>query len=342
MRVLGIETSCDDTGVALLDGGRVLGERVVTQQSHRRYLGVVPELASREHLDLLFPLIDEVLAEAGCRLADLQGIAVTCGPGLVGCLLVGLSAAKALAYSLGIPFVGVNHIHAHMLSVCLEREAPFPLIGMVVSGGHTEILRADDPDTIRPLGSTLDDAAGEAFDKVAKLLGLGYPGGVQIDRLAAEGDPGFARFPRAMLADESLDVSFSGLKTAVKNFVEQYGGRITDRLRRDVAASFQAAVVDVLVDKCHRALEHHPASCLVVSGGVACNSELRRRMEKLAEARALPLLMPEPRYCGDNGVMIARVGERLLARGMSSAFALGAYPTLEALDSTAPLVFPLK
>ncbi len=337
MRVLGIETSCDDTGVALLENGRLLAERTVTQEAHRRYQGVVPEIASREHLELIFPLIHEVLGEAKLTLRDLDGIAVTCGPGLIGCLLVGLSTAKALAFSLGIPFVGVNHIHAHLLSVCLEHDVTFPLLGMVVSGGHTEILRAVDPDHITPLGSTLDDAAGEAFDKVAKLLGLGYPGGVEIDRLAANGDREFVRFPRAMLAQDSLDVSFSGLKTAVKNFVERSGGLSDDRFRRDVSASFQTAVVDVLVAKMERALARHHAESLILAGGVASNSELRQRFTVLAAERSLPLLMPEPRLCGDNGVMIALVGGRLLSRGESSSFGLGAYPTLEAIEASGPL-----
>jgi N6-L-threonylcarbamoyladenine synthase len=334
MLVLGIETSCDDTGVALVAGGDVLAARAVTQESHRRYLGVVPELASREHLRILFPLLHDVLADADRSLREVQGIAVTCGPGLLGCLLVGLSAAKGLAYSLGIPFVAVNHIHAHLMSARIEHEVAFPFIGMVVSGGHTEIYRVEGEERMLPLGTTRDDAAGEAFDKVAKLLGLGYPGGVAIDRLAEGGDPRFVHFPRAMLGEDSLDVSFSGLKTAVRNFLDRHRAEGGDEtFRRNVAASFQRSVVDVLIAKLERALALHPGHPLVVAGGVACNSELRGRLSALASARSLPVHVPSPAYCGDNGAMVAFLGERLLLARRRSPLGINAYATLEEIEA---------
>lgn len=332
MRVLGIETSCDDTAVAILDEGHVLAERAVTQEAHRRYLGVVPELASREHLELLFPLLDEVLDESGLTRSDLDGVAVTAGPGLVGCLLVGVSAAKALAYALGIPLIGVNHIHAHLLSAFIDDEPPYPFLGMVVSGGHTELFEVRALDAITLLGSTLDDAAGEAFDKVAKLLGLGYPGGVEIDRRARNGDPAFVEFPRALGGRDTLDVSFSGLKTAVRTFVTDHPDAGRDGFVDDVCASFQAAVVDVLIDRMARAIERHPVSSITVCGGVAQNSELRRRMETLASGRGVRLHLPEPRYCGDNAVMVARVGLDLLRAGTRSGLTLGASASLELVD----------
>jgi N6-L-threonylcarbamoyladenine synthase len=333
MRVLGIETSCDDTAVAILDDRRVLAERAVTQEAHRRYLGVVPELASREHLELLFPLLDEVLAEAGLRRRDLDGVAVTAGPGLVGCLLVGVTAAKALAYALEIPVVGVNHIHAHLVSAFIDREPPYPFLGMVVSGGHTELFEVRGLDEIELLGSTLDDAAGEAFDKVAKLLGLGYPGGVEIDRHASRGNPTFAAFPRALLGRDTLDVSFSGLKTAVRSFVASHPEIDREGFVDDVAASFQAAVVDVLVDRMERAIGRHPVAAATVCGGVAQNRELRERMRQACTSRGVELHLPEPRYCGDNAVMVARWGIDRLQRGERSGLSLGASASLEAVDA---------
>jgi N6-L-threonylcarbamoyladenine synthase len=335
VRILGIETSCDDTGAAVVEDGRVIAERVVTQQVHRAYRGVVPELASREHLDTLFPLVDEVVGEAG-GLDAIDAVAVTCGPGLVGCLLVGLSAAKAIAYGRRIPFVGVNHIHAHARSASIEHDVPMPFLALVVSGGHTELMLVEDEETITLLGTTLDDAAGEAFDKVATLLGLPYPGGVEIDRLATEGNPEFESFPRPLLKRPDFDVSFSGLKTAVRMFVSDHPERDRPGFRADVAASFQRAVVDLLIAKTARALERHDVHALVVAGGVACNSELRARAAALAAQRGIVCAIPAPRHCRDNATMIAWAGERALARGHRSPYALNAYASLEALDE-APL-----
>jgi N6-L-threonylcarbamoyladenine synthase len=337
VRTLGIETSCDDTAVALLEGSRVLAERRITQEAHRRYLGVVPELASREHLSLVFPLIDETLGAAGRSLDEVEAVAVTCGPGLVGCLLVGVSVAKALSHALGVPLVGVNHIHAHAFSAFLDREPAAPFLAMVVSGGHSEIFRVASVVEVEPLGSTLDDAAGEAFDKVAKLLGLGYPGGVEIDRRAERGNPTAFAFPRAMLGPESLDVSFSGLKTAVRQTVERAQAR-NGTFVDDVCASFQRAVVDVLVAKLERAADRYAIREWTVAGGVACNSELRSRLAELATRRGARLTMPEPEYCGDNAVMVARLGERLLESGWSSAGDLPVAASLEELDRLAILL----
>lgn len=332
MRVLGIETSCDDTAVAILDGPVILSERAITQEAHRRYLGVVPELASREHLELVFPLMQETLRLAGMTVDDLEGVAVTCGPGLVGCLLVGVAAAKALAYARSVPLVGINHIHAHAFSAFLSRDPDYPFLAMVVSGGHSEIFLVESLTRIVPLGSTLDDAAGEAFDKVAKLLGLGYPGGAEIDRRARAGNPAAFSFPRAMLAADSLDVSFSGLKTAVRQAIERVPQR-NERVIDDTCASFQRAVVDVLVAKLERALDRFAVRSITVAGGVACNSELRERVAELSSRRGVELLLPEPRYCGDNAVMIARLGARLLEAGWSSPRDLGVAASLEGLET---------
>lgn len=333
MPILGIETSCDDTATAVLDGGRVLAERRVTQEAHRRYLGVVPELASRAHLELLFPQLDDVLAEAGVTPRELDGIAATCGPGLVGCLLVGLSAAKSLAYAAGRPFVGVNHIHAHVMSVFLEDEPVFPFLGLVVSGGHTEFFWVTDWTEFTSIGSTRDDAAGEAFDKVAKLLGLGYPGGVEIDRLAAKGDATYADFPRAMMDRDTLDVSFSGLKTAVRRFVSDADGSVDDAFRAGVAASFQRAVVDVLIGKLEHALRTYPTTRVVVAGGVVGNTELRARLDAFAADHGVDVRVPPLAYCGDNAVMIARTGAALLARGRRSPLSLNAFASLESMSA---------
>ena len=256
----------------------------------------------------------------------------------MGCLLVGVSTAKSLAYSLGIPFIGINHIHAHLMSASIEHDdVTGPFLGLVVSGGHTEFFQVEDERHVIPLGSTLDDAAGEAFDKVAKLLGLGYPGGAEIDRLAGDGDPEFERFPRPLLGPGSLDVSFSGLKTAVRNFVRKHDGPRDPVFQANVAAAVQAAVVDVLVTKLDRALSAHPSDTVVVAGGVACNSELRRRAARVVSDHGARLRIPSPRYCGDNAVMVARLGESLLSQGFSSDLSLGAYPSLEVIERRGPI-----
>jgi N6-L-threonylcarbamoyladenine synthase len=316
--VLGIETSCDDTSVAVLEGGRTLRAHLIAAQDvHRLYGGVVPELAARAHLDLLPALVERALAEAGVAAGDLTAVAVTRGPGLVGSLVVGVAFAKAYALALGIPVVGVNHIEAHLHAATLEHgESPWPAVSLVVSGGHTELVEVRGFADYRWLGSTRDDAAGEAFDKVAKRLGLGFPGGPLIEKLAAEGNPTAFDLPRPMLHDPDLDLSFSGLKTAVAVLLDGRGEPpYPEALVRDVAASFQAAMLDVLTAKTMRAVDRVRAQALNLGGGVACNHALRRRLEAECASRGVVLRVPTPRLCADNAAMIAQVGAWRLERG---------------------------
>jgi N6-L-threonylcarbamoyladenine synthase len=303
-RILGIDTSCDDTSVAVVAEGTTIMSNVVASQVdiHHRYGGVVPELACRKHIEAIGPVYQAALDEAGLRLADLDAIAVTQGPGLIGALLVGLSFAKSLAYATGKPLIPVNHLEGHICSAFLEApELASPFVCLVVSGGHTDLYDCEAPGAYRLLGQTRDDAAGEAFDKVSKLLGLGYPGGPVIDRLAHEGDARAIRFPRAYLEKDSLDFSFSGIKTAVLHHVRKHGPKQV----ADLAASFQQAVVEVLVAKTLAAAGQCQASRVVVTGGVAANSQLRREMHTACAAAGLQLVIPHPRLCTDNGAMIA-------------------------------------
>ncbi len=329
--VLGIETSCDDTAAAVLLGRRVLSSVVSSQAEHLPFEGVVPELASRAHVRLIDPVVREALREANVDWQELDGIAATYAPGLIGSLLVGLTFAKAAAAARGIPFIGVNHLEAHLVSVLLSDPGIRPpLVGLLASGGHTEIVQAREWHRYTIMGSTRDDAAGEAFDKVAILLGLGYPGGPLIDKLARGGDPRAVAFPRAWLEADSLDFSFSGLKTAVRNHVKGAGGadRLADSARADIAASFQAAVVDVLATKLVRAAERAKVSTVVLAGGVAANRALRERIEQACAAKGWAFAAPELKYCGDNGAMVGLAGAMRLARGESSAWDLSAVPTL--------------
>ena len=331
--VLAIETSCDDTSVAVLEQGtRLRSHLIAAQDVHRLYGGVVPELASRAHLELLPPMVEKALAEAGVRPDDLTGIAVTNAPGLVGSLVVGVAFAKAYAGALGLALVGVNHIEAHLHSASLEHgDSPWPAVALVVSGGHTELVEVRGFGDYQWLGATLDDAAGEAYDKVAKRLGLGFPGGPVVDRLAAEGRADAFEFPRPMLDRPGLDLSFSGLKTAVANVLRPFGEPpYPEPLVRDVAASFQAAVVGTLVGKCARALEATGARALSLGGGVACNTSLRAALAEVCAARGVALRIPSPRLCADNAAMIAWVGARRLARGERSGDDLDAAASLEA------------
>jgi N6-L-threonylcarbamoyladenine synthase len=303
-RILGIDTSCDDTSIAVVADGTTILSNVVASQVdvHHRFGGVVPELACRKHIEAIGPVYQAALAEAGLTLADLDAIAVTRGPGLIGALLVGLSFAKSLAYATGIPLIPVNHLEGHICSAFLETpDLACPFVCLVVSGGHTDLYNCEAPTAYRLLGQTRDDAAGEAFDKVSKLLGLGYPGGPVIDRLAPAGDPQAIRFPRAYLERDSLDFSFSGIKTAVLHYVRKHA----PKQLADVAASFQQAVVDVLVDKTLAAARQCAAQRVVVTGGVAANSQLRREMHAACAEAGLQLVMPHPRLCTDNGAMIA-------------------------------------
>jgi len=332
MRVLGIETSCDDTGAGIVEDGRLLGHVVRSQDVHVEYGGVVPELASRAHITLLPKVVDEVLSQAGLTLAGIDGVAATAGPGLTGSLLVGLEFAKGLAMARGIPFAAVNHVEAHLLSPALEHDVPAPYVGMVASGGHTEIYHVPEPGRAIRLGSTRDDAAGEAFDKVGKLLGLPYPGGPEVDRLAREGNPNAIAFPVARLGADTLDVSMSGLKTAVKLLVESEPAPIPPARVRDIAASAERAVVTALIERLTLALDRHPARALVLAGGCACNTLLRREAAALAASRGIPALVPSPPLCRDNGAMIAYAGWIALSRGRVSPLDATAVPNLDALD----------
>jgi N6-L-threonylcarbamoyladenine synthase len=317
----------------VLERGVTLRSHLIAAQDvHRLYGGVVPELASRAHLELLPPMVERALADAGIGGDQLTGIAVTHAPGLVGSLVVGVAFAKAYAAALALPLVGVNHIEAHLHSASLEHgDSPWPAVALVVSGGHTELVEVRGLGDYRWLGATLDDAAGEAYDKVAKRLGLGFPGGPIIDGLAASGRSDAYSFPRPMLDRPGLEFSFSGLKTAVSNVLRPHGDPpYAEALVRDVAASFQAAMVETLVAKCVRALEATSAKALNLGGGVACNSSVRRALQVVCEARGVPLRIPSPRLCADNAGMIAWVGARRLARGERATDDLDAAASMEA------------
>jgi len=306
MLVLGIETSCDETGVALYDGARgLLGHVLHTQaRLHADYGGVVPELASRDHVRRLLPLTSRLLEQTGSRLGELSAVAYTEGPGLAGALLVGAATAHGLGYALGVPVLGVHHLEAHLLSPLLSRPAPaFPFVALLVSGGHTQLMRVAGVGDYELLGETLDDAAGEAFDKTAKLLGLGYPGGPALARLAASGTAGRFSLPRPMLASGGLDFSFSGLKTAVLTVIRER--EVDEAARADLAAEIEAAIVEVLVAKALAALRHAGLKRLVVAGGVGANLTLRARLAVAARAHGFEVFHPELEFCTDNGAMIA-------------------------------------
>ncbi|CAN5508812.1 tRNA (adenosine(37)-N6)-threonylcarbamoyltransferase complex transferase subunit TsaD [soil metagenome] len=324
--VLGIETSCDETAAALVMGGYDVVSSAVSSQVdlHAQFGGVVPEIASRAHLDLLNPMIARAVVEAGISEERIDAVACTIGPGLIGALLVGVSAAKALALTWDVPFIGVNHMEAHLYAAFLEDPTlEFPLVVLLVSGGHTMLIEMCDHGRYRLLGQTIDDAAGEAFDKVARFLGLGYPGGPAVDREAMHGDPGAIRFPRAMLND-GLDFSFSGLKTSVINYVRKN----PDVSAADVAASFQAAVVDVLVTKARRAAEQVGARGLVLGGGVAANSLLRERFLTICTDTGIHGFLPSRGLCTDNAAMIAAAGWHRLRSDGPTPLDAGAYPNL--------------
>ena len=330
MLVLGIETSCDETSAAVLvDGRRVLANVVASQDAiHAPYGGVVPELASRRHLEVIGPVVERALAEAGVRLPDVDGLVVTQGPGLVGSLLVGISVAKALAWVHRKPLVGVNHLEGHIYAAFLTDDPPeHPFLALVVSGGHTALYHARAPLQYSLVGETRDDAAGEAFDKVAKLLGLGFPGGPIIQRTAERGDPRAIAFPLAQMTDGARDFSFSGLKTAVSQYVKRHAP-LSPAQVADVAASVQAAVVKMLVRKTVRAALDLGVKRVVLSGGVAANGPLRAALAAAAQEHGLRLHIPPPRLCTDNAAMVTAAGTDRLRAGQRAPLALNAAPDL--------------
>jgi N6-L-threonylcarbamoyladenine synthase len=338
--ILGIESTCDETGAAVVrDGVQVLSNIVATQvELHARYRGVVPEIASRAHIENILPVVTESLERASCDLEQLDAIAVAHRPGLIGSLLIGVTAAKTLAWALGKPLIGVDHVHAHLYSVHLQKRVPdpllseresgtlFPAVGLVVSGGHTALYEVRSWTRVALIGSTIDDAVGEAYDKVAAILGRGYPGGPIIDRLAAAGDGGAVKLPRSLLGRDSLDFSFSGLKTAVLYHVRGVPGRgdqpppLTDQHVRDIAASFQRACVDTIVTKLKRALKRIGARSVIIGGGVSANRGLRAALERFD----VPVHFPETQYCTDNAAMSAGLAHVLLEAGQTAALDLDA------------------
>lgn len=334
MLVLGIETSCDETAAAVLEDGTSLRSNVIASQDeiHSQFGGIVPELASRCHVERIDLIIQQALDDAGVELKDIDLIAATQGPGLVVSLLVGLNTAKALAYSLGIPVIGINHLEGHVLAIFLQQKVEFPFLTLIVSGGHTDLCRVNGFGQYHILGRTRDDAAGESFDKVAKMLGLGYPGGPIIEKKARQGNPQAQAFPRAMLEKNSLDFSFSGLKTSVRNtLLKRNNGSDAACSDEDIAAGFQEAVVDVLVRKALLACRQESLKQIVITGGVASNGYLRDRMTEAARKEGIEVSAPKPIFCTDNAAMIACAGyyrSQHCPPSENDPFSLDAHPNL--------------
>ncbi|CAM8667725.1 QRI7 Metal-dependent proteases with possible chaperone activity [Oxalobacteraceae bacterium] len=317
MIVLGVESSCDETGIALFDTERGLLAHALHSQvaMHEAYGGVVPELASRDHVRRAIPLLEQVLSDSGESVSSIDAIAYTQGPGLAGALLVGASVANGLALALDKPVIGVHHLEGHLLSPLLATVPPsFPFVALLVSGGHTQLMRVDNVGEYTMLGETLDDAAGEAFDKSAKLLGLGYPGGPAISRLAESGDPSLFELPRPMLHSKNLDFSFSGLKTAVLTLVKKQEGKLTESIRAAIARAFVEAIVEVLVAKCLAAIKQTGMKRLVIAGGVGANAQLRKALNEAAVKKRFEVFYPDLALCTDNGAMIALAGALRIAR----------------------------
>jgi len=326
---MGIETSCDETSVAVLEDGKKIRSHIIASQVdfHRIYGGVVPEIASRKHMEFINPSIDRAIADAGISLQELEAIAVTNRPGLVGALLIGVAAAKTLAFALEIPLIGVNHLEGHIAANLLGEDVPdFPWICLIVSGGHVNLVYVKDFGLYEPLGKTRDDAAGEAFDKIAGFLGLPYPGGPAIEKLALEGNPDAIKFPRALLGKDSLDFSFSGLKTAVVYYLKDLQKSEKKIPLPDVAAGFQKAVVEVLTIKALRAAKKRNVSTIALAGGVACNGALRKMIKEKTEKKGLKLIYPSPILCTDNAAMIACAGHYKYLKGETDSLSLDVYP----------------
>ncbi|HAP20890.1 MAG TPA: tRNA (adenosine(37)-N6)-threonylcarbamoyltransferase complex transferase subunit TsaD [Lachnospiraceae bacterium] len=330
--ILAIESSCDETAAAVVKNGREVLSNIISSQIelHKLYGGVVPEIASRKHIEKINPVIREALAEAGMKLEDMDAIGVTYGPGLVGALLVGVAAAKAISYAKNIPLVGVHHIEGHISANYIEnKDLEPPFLGMVVSGGHTHLVMVEDYGKYEILGKTRDDAAGEAFDKVARAIGLGYPGGPKIDKLAKEGNPRAIAFPRAHVADAPLDFSFSGLKSSVLNYINSCEMKHQQICRADVAASFQAAVVDAIVSHTILAAKTYHIDKVALAGGVASNSALRQAMKEKCEAAGLKFYYPSPILCTDNAAMIGCAAYYEYLAGTRHGLDLNAVPNLK-------------
>lgn len=327
--ILGVETSCDETAVAIVKNGTELVSNIVASQieSHKRFGGVVPEIASRHHVEQMTIVFEEALEKANMTLDDIDGIAVTEGPGLVGALIVGINAAKAVAFAKGKPLIGVHHIAGHIYANRLEKEFQFPLLALIVSGGHTELVLMKDHGQYEIIGETRDDAAGEAFDKVARVLDLPYPGGPHIDRLSKIGSESID-FPRAWLDEGSYDFSFSGLKSSVINFIHNTTQREEKIVKEDVAASFQASVIDVLTEKTYKASQQYNVKQVIVAGGVAANKGLRQSLEERFTSTQIPLLIPPFHLCTDNAAMIAAAGSLLYEKRQFSSWELNANPSL--------------
>lgn len=326
MLVLALESSCDETAAAIVkDGRQILSNSIASQVDlHAVYGGVVPELASRRHLETINPLVEEALTNARIKQEDLEGVVVTRGPGLVGALLVGVSFAKAYAYALNIPLIGVHHIEGHIQAIQLEKDVAYPFLALAVSGGHTHLYRVDGIGQYRLLGRTVDDAAGEAFDKVAKMMKLGYPGGPIIDKLAAGSDDGGIIFPRPMLKKDNFNFSFSGVKTAVLNYLHHHDQPVTAEKTAQIACAFQQAVVDVITQKTLRAAATEGLQRIVVAGGVACNSGLRRVFSERSARAGCEVSFPSPLLCADNAAMLAVAGDYYLSQGRVSGLDLNA------------------
>ena len=332
IKILAIESSCDETAAAVVENGRRVLSNIIYSQIdiHTIYGGVVPEIASRKHIEKITPVIKQALECASCTLDDIDAVAVTYGPGLVGALLVGVGAAKALAYAKNLPFVGVHHIEGHIAANYISHpELEPPYICLVVSGGHTHLVKITDYDSFEILGITRDDAAGEAFDKVARAIGLGYPGGPKIDKLAKEGNPEAIAFPRGKVADSEYDFSFSGLKSAVLNYINQAKMRDEEINPADIAASFQRSVTDVLTEHAIHAVKEYGINKLALAGGVASNSALRTSMQEACDIEGIPLYYPEPILCTDNAAMIGAAGYYEYIKGTRHGLNLNAVPNLK-------------